>query len=225
MTLEDISVTPPPGAGLDATIDVTINGETFRSPANLGGDIGDRETIRLTSIDDANRFITFRAGAATIDISNGANADQLESDLKDALGFGTGGGALSFQVGSTPGDTLQVRISGVTTQKLFGGQSLDVLTQTSAGDAFNVLDDALNQVASITADVGAYQSRFSYASGNLANSITYTDEARSALADTDIASEATNFALAQLQANSAIAVLTQINGLSSNLLQLLQGKG
>ena len=221
-TVNDIQVTGSAGAGLDATVDVTINGETFRNQAGLGSNIGDFETIRLFSLTDGNRFITFRNGNSTIDLSNQTNADTFETNLKNAVGFGTGGGSLQVQIGETPNDKIGVRIPSVSSSSLFNGVAYDLSTQANAANASTALDTAINTVTSVTADVGAYQARFDYTASNLTNSIAYTDEARAAIADTDIPFEATRLALAQVQAQSAIAVLAQVNSLSAGMLDLLR---
>ena len=222
LKISGISVTQASAPGNDAIIDFDIDGETFRSASGIGGQIGAYENITLTSLDDPNRQITLRNGSNTIDLSDSTNATTYEDNLKTAFGFGTGGAGLNFQIGQNGSDQLNIQIGSALTSKLFDGQSLDVSTQVNAAAAQTVLDGAINEVQSIIAQVGSYQARLEYASGNLNSSITSVDAARGVLADTDIAYESTQFAAATVQSQAAISVLAQVNGLRSSLLDLIK---
>ena len=116
---------------------------------------------------------------------------------------------------------MSVSISSVTTNKLYGGETLDITTQTSAAHASEVLDDAIAAVTSARAEVGALQSRFAYATNNIESSIQNQDAARGVLLDTDIAKESTSYATSQVQLQAGIAVLAQANLLPQNLLKLI----
>ena len=118
-------------------------------------------------------------------------------------------------------ESLEISIGTVTTDELYGGQSLDVLTQESAGTAGDVLDNAIDTVTSVRAEVGALQSRFDFASANIESSLQNQDSARAVLLDTDIAAESTAFATAQVQLQAGISVLAQANLLQQNLLKLI----
>lgn len=222
VTLENVSVTAPAAPGLDAVIDLTINGQTFRSASGLGGILGDYENLVFTNLADGNQKITLRNGSTTIDLSNQANADTFEASLKTAFGFGTGGGSLSFQLGESSADKLNIRISSAKTSALYNGATPDLTTQPNAVAAEIVIDAAIDTVTGLIASVGAYQSRVGYASDSLSSSITALDEARSVLEDADIAQESTNLASATAQQQAAIYVLAQTSGLRSDLLTLLK---
>ena len=130
-------------------------------------------------------------------------------------------GGLSFQVGDTSSDSLKVAFDGVTTTKLYSGATLDVLSSGTAATAADAIDTALDSVTGVRATVGALQSRFDFAAANIESSIQNQDAARATLLDTDVASEATSYAQAQVKLQAGIAVLAQANQLPQNLLKLI----
>jgi len=218
--VDDLQVTASPGSGQDASIGITINGEVFRS-TNLGDTIGARETITLTSLENGNRQIRIINGDSEIDLSNATDAATFETDLRSSLGLGSGSGALSFQVGATDDNNISIALDSAQTDSLFGGEDIDITTANNAASASDVIDDALDQLNSILAEVGSTQAALGYAYSATTNSINEIDRARAALADTDVASESTIFAAAVVQQQAAISVLAQTQRLGSNLLALL----
>ncbi len=219
--VSDIKVLAPSGTNINASINITVNGEVYSSLTGLGSQLGAFSVTRFVSASDPSKFIEFHNGATALDMSDSTAAATLESNLKTAFGVGTGAGALSFQIGATATDTLAVSIGNATTSNLFGGQSLDVLSQASAATASAVLDTALGTVTSLRATVGALQSRFNFAAANIQISIQNQDASRGELLDTDIASESTNYATAQVKLQAGISVLAQANQQLQALLKLI----
>jgi len=219
--IDRIRVTAPQGSNENGAIEFTINGETYRTNANIGSRLGANAVFYLTSTQDSERFLEFRTGATAIQFDTEAKAAAFESALQTAFGVGNGSAALNFQVGSTTTDTLAVSISNVSTEILFDGQSLNVLTAANAALASDALDAAIDRVTSARAEVGALQSRFDFAAANVESSIQNQDAARGVLLDTDIAAESTAFSQAQVKMQAGIAVLAQANLLPQNLLKLI----
>lgn len=219
--IDSIKVLAPSGSNLNGSISISVNGETFQTAADVGSKLGKNSTFTLTSTQDANKSITFHTGDTGIDFSTKDKADAFQSALKTAFGVGNGSGNLLFQVGTTTSDTLSVAIGNVSTDTLFQGNQIDVLTQTNALAASDALDSAIKTVTSVRADVGALQSRFDFASANIQSSIQNQDAARGSLLDTDVAATATEYATAQVQLQAGIAVLAQANQLPQNLLKLI----
>lgn len=218
--INDITVTAPSGSAADGKIVFSINGEDFSAPSDIGTRLSSNQAYKFTSETDANRYLTFEVGDTSIDFDTDAKAAAFEAALKSALGVGEGAEALRFQVGTTVSDTLQVSISGVTANDI-NISNLDVLTQDNAATAADTLDLAIDMVTSVRAEVGALQSRFSFAAANVESSIQNQDAARGVLLDTDIAAESTAFATAQVKLQAGIAVLAQANLLQQNLLKLI----
>lgn len=221
VNLQDIKVQAPAPGTTNGSITFTINGETYSSNGAISNTLGAFGLYRFTSASDANKFIEFRAGNTNTFFRTADEAQALEDALKDAFGFGQNGTALNFQVGTSTADTLSISIGTASTDKLFGGQSIDVLTQANAAAASDVLDDAIDKVISLRADVGAYQSRFGYATANVESSLQNQDAARAVFLDADIAAESTAFANNQVKLQAGISVLAQANQLQQVLLKLI----
>jgi flagellin len=137
-------------------------------------------------------------------------------------GFSKAGSGLSFGVGSSATDTIQISIGSVSTASIYGGQSLSIGSAQNATAAQPALDKALQTLTATRAPVGAYESRFNFTSANLQSSIQNQDAARGTLLDTDVSAESTAYSTAQVQTQAGIAVLAQANQLPQQLLKLLQ---
>jgi len=222
----DVSITEvrvsAPLAGLDnGVIELDINGTTYRSEGDVGSELGANSVTRFTSLEDASDVLTFSNGDTAIEFDTESKAAAFQESLTKALGIGEGGDSLQFQVGSTVEDTLEVNIGNIRSETLFGGVDLNVLTAESAAEASAALDDALDAVTAVRAEVGALQSRFDFAAANVESSLQNQDAARGVLLDTDISAESTAFATAQVQLQAGISVLAQANQLPQNLLKLI----
>lgn len=207
--------------GSSAVFEVTIDGETYRA-SNIGNSIGANESIRLTSLSNPNNVLTFNNGVNQINLNTPQGASDFEAAFTKALGSAAGGGGAAFQIGSQ-GETVNLNIGNVTTATLFGGKSLDILSASSAASAFSVIADAINQLTSSRADVGAFQQSLYYTGNNLEIAMQNQEAARSTLMDTDIASESTANAIAAMQQQASIAMIAQTNKMSSSLMRLLVG--
>lgn len=223
LSIGDISVKAPTGSLTNGEISLSINGTTFKSASNIGTTLGANTTIRLTSVENADEYLEFNTGNTEIDFDTTAKAKAFQDALVVAFGGADGANkeTLKFQVGTTASDTLEVSISGVSTNSLFEGKSINVLTQAAAFEASNVLDVAIKAVTSVRAEVGALQSRFDFASANIQSSLQNQDAARGTLLDADVAEESTAYATSQVLIQAGISVLAQANQLPQNLLKLI----
>ena len=208
------------GSATTNVLMVDVNGETFTAlgvaDAVAAGDRisfengkGEALQVDLTGLD---------AGITNIRTSSG-DRDALINALN--TGFSRAGGGLDFAIGSSADDSIRVQLDSVSSNALFGGQSLDVSSAESASIASEALDVAIGNVTAVRAAVGALQSRFDFASANVESSIQNQDAARGALLDTDISAESTSFASSQVQLQAGISVLAQANQLPQNLLKLI----
>lgn len=220
--LSDVSVTAPSGSNTDTSISLTINGVKFSTASGIGSTLAANQTYRLTSANDPKQFVDFTTGNSTIVIDSAAKANAVADALKTAFGATAGSAALSFQIGSSSTDTLNVSIGSAQTSSLFGGLSLNVLSQANAVIAGDQLDKALATVTTLRASVGALQSRFNFASANIQIAVQNQDAARGELLDTDVATESTAFATSQVKLQAGISVLAQANQQLQNLLKLIQ---
>lgn len=227
--ISNLSITAPSAGGTDAVFTALINGELYISQSGIGNQIGEGKVIALTNVSDSSKRLTFVTGATNIggstttvlDIGTQEKADAIAAAISTALGIGTNSTGLSFQVGTSPTDVLDVKVGDATTASLFGGATLDVLTQASAAIASSAVTAAIATVTSVRAGVGALQSRFDFASANIQVAVQNQDAARAELLDTDIATEATAYATYQVKLQAGISVLAQANQQLQSLLKLI----
>jgi flagellin len=221
VSIDSIRVSAPSGSNPNGKIVMTVNGEEYTSASNVGNQLGANTKIKLVSASDTDKFITFNTGDVAIEFDTAAKAASFQTALESAFGVGNGSAELKFQVGVTTEDTLSVGVGNITTNKLYDGATLDVLTAASAATASDAIDSALDKVTSARAEIGAMMSRFDFAAANVESSLQNQDAARGVLLDTDVASESTRFSTAQVQLQAGIAVLAQANQLPQNLLKLI----
>lgn len=236
LKIEKIKVEAPVTGGTEALIEMTVNGEVFRSGYSnvgattaLGSSIAASGSIGLVSTTDPRKIIQFTNGATQIDITDSAEAEGFQAALERAFGVGEGGSGLSFQVGVNTSDVISVSVRDSGTENIYRDDdgnvvlSIAIDTLSGANSAGSILDNAINTVTAIRADIGALQSRFDYASANVESSIQNQDLARSTFLDTDVADESTKFAGAQVRLQASISVLAQANQIPMQLMKLING--
>lgn len=231
--IEAVNVQAPVVGGTEALIEITINGEVFRSGYDaigsttaLGNGIAADATIGLVSMTDPRKILQFTNGSVDLFITNQAEAEGLKQALENAFGLGQGGSSLSFQVGTKAADTVKVQIEGASTTDIFRDElgtfhDISITTLENTNKAGEIVEFATNRILSLRANIGALQSRFSYAAANIQSSIQNQDAARGVFLDTDVASESTSFASAQVRLQASISVLAQANQIPQNLLKLI----
>lgn len=134
------------------------------------------------------------------------------------------GGELTFQVGSRKGENNQVSFRSNEADaraSALGVGGSSVGSKGEALDSLGEIDEAINKVNGYRSSLGALQNRLHSASSNLAVQIENISDARSRIADTDIAEEASNLAKNSILQSAGIAVLAQANSQSGNALKLL----
>jgi flagellin len=133
---------------------------------------------------------------------------------------------LTFHVGANGGETITVDTLDVRT----GAAGLDVATLdlTALTDvashtaALTRIDDAIKDVSSYRADLGAAQNRFEHTINSLNVSIENLSASESRIRDTDMAAEMVNFTRAQILTQAGTAMLAQANQAPQSVLQLLR---
>jgi len=220
--IDSVRVTGAVGGSNNATFEITINGETFRSN-NLGRSIGARDTVELTSLTNSDRSIRFTNGVNAIDLSTQTGADQFRVAFEDAAGAIPGGGGAAFQIGDSAEDTARLNIGDLSVGGLFPGGLGDLLSQGNASFASAAVNDAINRLVSARADVGAFQGALNYTAANVESALQNQDAARAQLLDTDFAASSTELAQATLLQQASIALQAQTNRLAPNILDLLRG--
>jgi len=207
------------GAANTSVLSVDVNGQTFTSSGVLDVPTA---TIAFQSSDGQSLIIDITG--LTTPFTNIRTDPAQQQGFISALnvGFSRAGSGLAFAVGSSSTDTINISLNSTTTASIYGGQSLDISSAAGAQTAAPAIDNALEVLTAARATVGAYESRFNFTSSNLETSIQNQDAARGVLLDTDVSSESTKFASAQVQQQAGIAVLAQANQLPQTLLRLIQ---
>ena len=132
--------------------------------------------------------------------------------------------------GAEASDTITVTLSTSNDTDDASGMGIDASTITLNGNsavanatsAIGHIDDALNQVATQRAALGASQSQLEAVVRNLANVAENTSAAAGRVMDTDYASETANLTKAQILQQAATSILAQANAQPQAVLSLLQ---
>jgi len=130
-------------------------------------------------------------------------------------------GPMDLQIGANEGQTMEVRIPKVDTHTL-GTAVVNVNTQESAQKAITIFENAINEVSSIRAKLGAYQNRLEHSINSLNISAENLTEALSRVEDVDMAREMVTYTQQQVLSQSGNAMLAQANERPQQILSLLQ---
>ena len=96
------------------------------------------------------------------------------------------------------------------------------LTVANSNAALTSIDQALQQIATSGAQLGAYQDRFQAAITGLNTDATNLTSARSGIQDTDYAAATSALSKAQILQQASTAMVAQANTIPQNVLTLLQ---
>jgi flagellin len=112
---------------------------------------------------------------------------------------------------------------GTTTNSSLAALStVDISTRFGATNSLGIADAALQQVATMRANMGGLQSRFETAAAGLAVSVEDLSASRSRIEDADFAQETANLSQAQILQQASTAMVAQANQLQQQVLQLLR---
>jgi flagellin len=152
----------------------------------------------------------------------GADADDEVSVTIGVAGPGTFLDAEAVAAGtadSLANAKLDVTFRATTTA---GGDRTDLGAQANAQLAITNIDNALKDIASTRATLGATQSQLESTVRNLANVAENTAAAAGRIMDTDYAAETANLTKAQILQQAATSILAQANAQPQSVLALLQ---
>jgi len=201
-----------PGAGavksdwtVDAADKLSINGTDVNVKA--GDDIEELATKINGAVDGINASVaTVNVKAADGSISEQRTL-QLVSD-KD----------ITFDAGSTLDTAAKLNLTTKTDTTV---QNLDVTTVGGSQQAVAVLDNALKQIDSDRANLGASQNRLSHTINNLDNVNENVSASNSRIRDTDFAKETTEMTKNQILSQASSSILAQAKQAPQAALSLL----
>ena len=132
--------------------------------------------------------------------------------------------SFTFKVGTgttATADDIAVTINSVSAAAL-GLGSTSVTTAALADTASAALTNAIDDLQTYRATIGANQNRLEFANANIATATENNEAARSQLLDLDVAAEMSVFTSKQILVQAGVAMLAQANQLPQNLLRLFQ---
>jgi flagellin len=131
---------------------------------------------------------------------------------------------LEIQVGSrnSPDDRIKFNVGdyNISADKL-GVSGISAATVDSARDSIDKLDEAISTVTGARAGLGAMQNKLASTTNTIGIAKENLTAARSRIADTDIAEEATALSQKQILQQAGVAVLAQANSSPQLALKLL----
>lgn len=143
------------------------------------------------------------------------------------LSGGATGTSFNFQVGigASTADSITATIKGVASADLGGVTgglgAVDISTVTGAQSALSVIDQAIEDVSSGRADLGAVQNRLDVTISNLGSARENLSAANSRIRDVDVASETAAMTRNNILMQAGVSVLAQANQAPSVALALL----
>ena len=189
-------------------------------------------------------------GAVTLTGNQTTDLKNITSAINQTLGSSQGivatvdaagtGISLSTATGTAQNVTVALDAASTTTSSVNGlgldatyalgsaGGTAQNLSNTSVNtvDSSNLvlisIDNALQQLATSQAQLGAYQNRFQAAITGLNTDATNLSDAKSTIVDTDYASATSNLSKAQILQQAGTAMVAQANTIPQNILTLIQ---
>ena len=217
-TAGDIATT----AGANANTTITLNKDMQVGDSITIG--GKKYTMAAERNDEKNEF-TSLAELQEMALANGYDVQGADLDNDSVLTITAlkQGSGLMLQVGDTNADFNHVTVSidDLTADGL-GIADLDVSSQTAAGNAIEVIKNAINKVSTNRGNLGALQNRLEHTINNLDATAENMQAANSRIRDTDMAKEMMNYTKQNILAQAAQAMLAQANQQPQAILQLLQ---
>jgi flagellin len=135
-------------------------------------------------------------------------ADQTTFNSVELLDGSTA--SISIQVGTESGETIAIDLTDVNTSDL-GLSGAGVDTTTNANDALDLIDSAIDDVATARGDLGAAQNRITSAVRSIAATAENLSAAESRIRDVDVASETADLTRNSILQQAAVSVLVQAN--------------
>lgn len=185
-----------------------VGGEQIIVTANTGGTSGNSITVEDGGI--CEDFVAkFQVGA-----NNGQSFSISISDMRSrALGLTGNAGDTNFS-----SDLNVTDGTSATNQEA----ALDVSDNDKAGEAVEIINDAIEMVSAERSKLGAYTNRLEHTIANLGTSSENLTAAESRIRDVDMAKEMMNFQKNNILQQAAQAMLAQANQQPQGVLQLLR---
>jgi flagellin len=237
------------GAQSGTTFSFTsTNATSVTLSASIGGQNVSQTLVvgSMTTSASSTQTLNFSNLGVSVTISGyggSGTATQIVNDLNntgnDTIVTSTGSSAAAFQVGANAGQTISVAIDNSTTSANNGGNQFGnggtyttlaaaitafsgASTTTNAQALIASLDDAISDVSSNRANLGAVQNRLEHTIENLSTSAENLAASESRIRDADMATEMVGFTRNNILQQAATSILAQANQLPQGVLSLLK---
>ncbi|HWF98318.1 MAG TPA: flagellin [Steroidobacteraceae bacterium] len=168
-------------------------------------------TLSGTAAAGDGHIVSFSVASATDASGNDIAAAKNNAGLLTDLGVDSNDVIGNYTSGGTT--------TTATTNYLSG---LNVKTVDNSNLTLISIDNALQQLATSSAGLGAYQNRFQAAITGLNTDATNLSAAKSGIVDADYAQATSNLSKAQILQQASTAMVAQANTIPQNILTLLQ---
>ncbi|CAB3762643.1 flagellin [Burkholderia puraquae] len=236
------------GANVGQTISLDLS--QSMSAAKIGGGLVQKGqtvgTVTGLSLDNAGAYTSSGAAITAINVlsdgqggytftdqNGGAITQTVAQSVFGAsatTGTGTAVGALSIQTSATSSSMSAASLTAITNavaqinavNKPATVSGLDISTVSGANVAMVSIDNALQTVNNVQAQLGAAQNRFTAIATAQQAESTDLSSAQSQITDANFAQETANMSKNQVLQQAGISVLAQANSLPQQVLKLLQ---
>jgi flagellin len=249
---QTISVSSIASAATNAVGNYYTTAPTTGAYAAVAADAGTTASFDLVVSNAAGTATnTVTTGAITLTGNQATDLANVASAINQSLGSSSGivatlnaagtGISLSTATGAAQSVTVAMDVAGSTTTEGVGALGLDAtyalgsaggtsqnLSNTSVTSVDNSnlvlvsVDNALQQLATSSAQLGAYQNRFQAAITGLNTDATNLGSAKSSIVDTNYAEATSSLSKAQILQQAGTAMVAQANTIPQNILTLLQ---
>ncbi|QJI27928.1 flagellin [Pseudomonas sp. ADAK18] len=200
-----------------AKLNISVNFDSKLGSLSIKSDSGDN--ISFSASGGA-------VGGITVNTKGGdgayvpANATALADGIV-AVGAVSLNSSSGYAISGAAGATALFGAAATSSTKT-SVSNTDVLTATSAQNAVDVISQAISNIDSQRADLGAVQNRFDSTVANLRSISDNSTAARGVIQDVDFAAETAQLTKQQTLQQASTAILSQANQLPSAVLKLLQ---
>jgi flagellin len=233
-------------AAANSTFTITASGNNLILTGP--GTSGNTDTVTLSAMNagttSADQVLTFAKLGVTIKLSGLNTTSGTAASIASGLAatannlVKTTVSSANLAIGANAGQTMSVSIKDSQTSNLGAGttsqfNSLSAalntvgatggLTSTNAQDFLKNLDQAIKDVSTNRAGLGAYQNRLEHTISNLGVTQENLTASESRIRDVDMAAEMVNFTKTGILQQAGQSILSQANSAPQQILQLLRG--
>ena len=135
--------------------------------------------------------------------------------------FGSDNASVTIMLSDDSSDSISVDFKVLNTSTLFNGNSVDILNQNNAQTAINSISNAIEQIIDHKSTLGSYMERMETNVSELSNTSVNLSDARSRIADLDMAQTMSEYTKSEILTSSTISMLNKANQSPSALLKLI----